>query len=90
MEKKTFICRCEDITKEDVEQAIKEGYATLDELKCRLRLGMGPCQGRGCLPLVRKILCQKLGKRPSEIVYPTTQPPLIPVSLGSLDSDDYE
>ena len=41
----SIICRCEDITQEQIEQAIDEGYTTLEELKRKLRLGMGPCQG---------------------------------------------
>ncbi len=87
MTEKTFICRCEDLTKEEIEQAIDEGYTTLEELKCKLRLGMGPCQGRGCLLLTRRILCQKLGKKHAEINFPTTRPPEIPVSLGTLASE---
>ncbi|RLF29432.1 MAG: (2Fe-2S)-binding protein [Thermoplasmata archaeon] len=84
---KVFICRCEDITLEEIEQAIDEGYTTIEELKCRLRLGMGPCQGRGCLLLAKRVLSKKTGKTYSEIKMPTTRPPLIPVSLGVLASD---
>jgi bacterioferritin-associated ferredoxin len=83
---KTFICRCEDLTIEEIEQAIDEGYTTLEELKCKLRLGMGPCQGRGCLTLTRRILCQKLGKKPADIHIPTIRPPEIPVAIGTLAS----
>ena len=54
--KKTIICRCEDITEEEVLAAIKEGYTDLEELRKKLRIGMGPCQGRVCIPLVIKIL----------------------------------
>ena len=43
--KKTIICRCEDVTEEDVLQAIDEGFEDIEELRKRLRLGMGPCQG---------------------------------------------
>jgi len=88
MKDKTFICRCEDITQEEIEQAIDEGYTTLEELKCKLRLGMGPCQGRGCLTLARRILCQKTGKTTEDITIPPSRPPEIPVSLGTLASDE--
>lgn len=90
MSEKTFICRCEDLTKEEIEQAIDNGYTTLTELKCKLRLGMGPCQGRGCLALARRLLCQKLGKTPAEVTVPTTRPPEIPVALGTLASENDE
>ena len=88
MNDKTFICRCEDITQDEIEQAIDEGYTTLEELKCKLRLGMGPCQGRGCLALARRILCQKIGKTTDEITLPPSRPPVVPVSLGTLASDE--
>lgn len=84
---KIIICRCEDLTQEEIEKAIDEGYKTLDELKCRLRLGMGPCQGRSCISLVRSVLCQKTGKAPEEIILPNSRPPVVPVSLGTLASD---
>jgi len=87
MADKTLICRCEDLTQEEIEQAIDEGYSTLGELKCRLRLGMGPCQGRSCISLARRVLCQKTGKTQDEIILPTSRPPVVPVSLGTLASD---
>ena len=87
MSDKVLICRCEDLTQEEIEQAIDEGYSTLDELKCKLRLGMGPCQGRSCISLARRILCQKTDKTTEEILLPTSRPPVVPVSLGTLASD---
>jgi bacterioferritin-associated ferredoxin len=88
MSDKVFICLCEDLTQEEIEQAIDEGYTTLEELKCKLRLGMGPCQGRSCLSLARSILCQKTHKTTGEITLPPSRPPVIPVSLGTLASDE--
>lgn len=88
MSDKIFICRCEDLTQEEIEQAIAEGYMTLEELKCKLRLGMGPCQGRSCLSLARRILCQKTEKTTGEITLPPSRPPVVPVSLGTLASDE--
>ena len=88
MSDKVFICRCEDLSQEEIEQAIDEGYTTLEELKCKLRLGMGPCQGRSCLSLARRILCQKTDKTVGEISLPPSIPPVVPVSLGALASDE--
>lgn len=90
MSDKIFICRCEDLIKEEIEQAIDEGFTTLEDLKFKLRLGMGPCQGRGCLLLARRLLCQKTGKTTSEVTMPPSRPPSIPVSLGTLASDKNE
>lgn len=84
MSKKTIVCRCEDLTEEEIIEAIREGYTDMEELRRKLRIGMGPCQGRVCLSLVKKILEQETGKKVSQNSLPTYRPPLIPVSLGSL------
>ena len=88
MKKVTIICRCEDITEEDVINAIDQGYTDIEELRKKLRIGMGPCQGRVCISLVAKILEKKTGKKVSNIHLPTSRPPEIPVSLGTLASDE--
>jgi len=84
MSEKAIVCRCEDITEDDVRAAIKEGYTDIEELRRKLRIGMGPCQGRVCLQLVRKILKQETGKTVPDEKMPTSRPPLVPISLGSL------
>ena len=82
--KTAFVCRCEDLTEQDVIDAINEGYTDLEELRRKLRIGMGPCQGRVCITLVRKILERQTGKKVLETSLPTNRPPLIPISLGAL------
>jgi len=84
MSKKAIICRCEDITEDDVRAAIREGYTDIEELRRKLRIGMGPCQGRVCLQLVRRILQEETGEIIPDEKMPTSRPPLVPVSLGSL------
>ena len=88
--KKTIICRCEDITEEEVLAAIKEGYTDLEELRKKLRIGMGPCQGRVCIPLVIKILKRETGTEISEDSLHTPRPPIVPTPLGTLASDKDE
>lgn len=87
---KKIVCRCEDITEEDVIKAINEGYTDLEELRKKLRIGMGPCQGRVCIQLVMRILEKYTGKKLSKKSYPNPRPPIIPVSLGTLASDKHE
>jgi len=86
----TIICRCEDLTEDEIVEAIEEGYTTLEELKRKLRLGMGPCQGRTCIPLVMRLLAKHTGVSHCEMEIPVTHPPVVPVSLGILASDDNE
>ncbi len=87
MKKRAIVCRCEDIIEEDVVKAIDEGYTDLEELRKKLRIGMGPCQGRVCIQLVTKILEKKTGKKVTKKSLPTSRPPIVPVSLGTLASD---
>jgi bacterioferritin-associated ferredoxin len=77
-----IVCRCEDVTLEEVRKAIAQGATTLDELKRLLRTGMGPCQGRTCRELLARELAAHLGKPVGEIVPPTFRPPAKPVKLG--------
>jgi NAD(P)H-nitrite reductase large subunit len=86
MNKKAIVCRCEDISEDDVLTAIDEGYTDLEELRKKLRIGMGPCQGRVCIQLVIKILEKKTGKKITKVSLPTSRPPLIPIALGTLAS----
>lgn len=86
--KKAIVCRCEDISEEDVLQAIDNGYTDLEELRKKLRIGMGPCQGRVCIQLVARILEKKTGEKVDVKCLPTSRPPIIPVNLGTLASDE--
>jgi len=90
MKKESIVCRCEDITEDDVIKTINEGYTDLEELRKKLRIGMGPCQGRVCIQLVTKILEKKTGKTASKIPLPTSRSPIVPVPLGTLASDENE
>jgi glycerol-3-phosphate dehydrogenase len=43
------ICECELVTREQLEQTLRRsGASNLDDIRRRLRLGMGPCQGGFC------------------------------------------
>ena len=77
-----IVCRCEDITTEDVLAAIDQGFQTVEEIKRVLRCGMGPCQGRTCTPLITGLLSRKTGKSAAGIERPTTRPPLQPLPLS--------
>ena len=88
VKKKTIVCRCEDLTLDEVEKAIDIGYTDLEELRKKLRIGMGPCQGRVCLPIVMKILERKTGKKIPKTSLPTARPPIVPVPLGTLASEE--
>lgn len=91
MNKHSIICRCNDLTYEDIVSAIHEGYTTLEELKRHLRMGMGPCQGRTCLPLAAQILAKKTDRSLDRIELPTSRPPFEPTPFylfsGGMDDE---
>jgi len=64
---KEIVCRCEKITRAEIEEAIERGAHTLDGIKFRTRAGMGNCQGGFCTLKLVPILAEKLGVAPSEV-----------------------
>ncbi len=78
----TIICRCEEITEEEIIEAIQKGLVTLNEVKKATRAGMGLCQGKICSKLVERIIGRETGLPPKEIIPATFRPPVRPLPLG--------
>ena len=58
---KTTICTCEPIIEAEIRYAIREEFPqTLNDLRRRLRLGTGPCQGTFCTYKAASILSEEL------------------------------
>ena len=79
-----IICRCEEVTLDEIKQAIKEGARDVTGIKRRTRAGMGLCQGRTCEKLVQQIIKEELGIKVEEIETSTFRPPVRPVTFGTL------
>ncbi len=84
-DKKTIVCRCEDLFLEDIRELIEKGYSSVDEIKRVSRCGMGPCQGRTCRDIVLRELARAKGKDISELKMPTFRQPTKPIKLGLID-----
>lgn len=84
MADQTIICRCEDVTREDILAAINDGCRTLDEIKRVTRAGMGPCQGRTCRNLIAQELARIYGISVEDVLMPTFRAPVEPVNIGVL------
>ena len=80
-----IVCRCEEISKGEILDALNSGLCvpTLDGIKRRLRPGMGRCQGGFCSPLVMEIIAEFLGSDLSSV---KKDSPLSHISLGSTKS----
>jgi NAD(P)H-nitrite reductase large subunit len=79
---KTIVCRCEDVSLEEIEEVIARGFRELDEIKRLLRCGMGACQGRTCTRLIAQLISQKTGKPIGDMQFPRIRPPVRPVQLA--------
>ncbi|WP_029002969.1 NAD(P)/FAD-dependent oxidoreductase [Azorhizobium doebereinerae] len=79
----TVVCRCEDVTRADIEAAHADGARDLNQLKQFTRCGMGPCQGRFCGDVAGELLAAKVGSREAVGAF-TARPPLRPVPLADL------
>jgi len=75
------ICRCEEITRAEIKEAIRNGMQTLNGIKRITRAGMGLCQGETCQRLVAQILSQELGLSPADVEPTTARGPVRPLRL---------
>ena len=85
---KNIVCRCSDITIENIRDLFKEGLCDIDEIKRVTRLGMGPCQGRTCIPIVMRELSQYL-KKPIDELMPASYRPIVK-SIKLKDLSEYD
>jgi NAD(P)H-nitrite reductase large subunit len=77
-----IICRCEEITRGQIKEAIRNGLQTVSGVKRITRAGMGLCQGQTCERLVTQILARELGRPPAELEPLTARAPVRPLPLS--------
>ena len=83
----TVVCRCEDVTRSEIDAALSQCAGSLDQLKHFTRCGMGPCQGRYCGDTVQELAAIRLGCSRDQVAPWTGRPPLRPVRLAELIGD---
>ena len=78
------ICRCEEVTKKQIADAVKEGNTSISAVRKRTRAGMGFCQGKSCSRLVRQLIAE-YGKIPESRIRPArVRPPVRPVPISAV------
>lgn len=77
------VCRCEDVTRGEIDAALRDGARDLNQLKAWTRCGMGPCQGRTCGDVAGALVAAHVGSREAA-GYFTGRAPLRPVSLAEV------
>ena len=90
MENDIIICRCQEVTRQEILDAIEQGATTVDGVKRRTRAGMGVCQGKTCERLVAKIISQETGIPMEQILPQTKRMPVRPVKIGILGGSEDE
>ncbi|MFQ5763001.1 MAG: (2Fe-2S)-binding protein [Candidatus Bathyarchaeia archaeon] len=78
---KKMVCRCEDLTEEDILAAIREGYDDLESLKRYTGFSTGPCEGKNCMMHILRLLSQATGLKPNQLQLTTMRPPIDPVLI---------
>ncbi|MCM3766025.1 (2Fe-2S)-binding protein [Neobacillus niacini] len=87
LDKTTIICRCEEISYEEIEDVISIGARRFDDVKRLTRCGMGPCQSKICSSLVAEIIHDKTGLPFPEIPLPRMRMPISPIKIGTLTTN---
>ncbi|MGE0788006.1 MAG: (2Fe-2S)-binding protein [Sandaracinaceae bacterium] len=82
MSDKVLLCRCEDVTMHELEEAVEKGYADLESVKRYTGFGTGWCQGKQCVAAAARALVALTGKAPDAPITP--RPPFHPISLAHL------
>ena len=80
------VCRCEEVTRGEIEAAFDEGARQIGQLKAWTRCGMGPCQGRFCGPTV-ETLAGLRGIAPAAFGPMVARAPLRPTRIGTITGD---
>ncbi|HEY4185032.1 MAG TPA: (2Fe-2S)-binding protein [Polyangia bacterium] len=81
MPRKLILCRCEDVTAEDVAHAVAAGFQTIEEVKRYTGFGTGPCQGKECLVPVSLAVARASGREAATLRPFTARSPLSPIEL---------
>lgn len=76
----TLICRCEEVRFGDARAALADGHDQAGAVKRATRIGMGPCQGRYCRPLLEALI----GQPRHELSGFAPRPPVGPVRICDL------
>jgi len=83
-EPETLICRCEEVTFGDIQEALAEGMTGIGSIKRRTRVGMGRCQGRYCAPVLEALLATRFGKSRDECSGFAPRAPVKPVAIEDM------
>ncbi|NBI28742.1 (2Fe-2S)-binding protein [Chengkuizengella marina] len=89
-DRKIIICRCEEVTLDQLVDTAESYRCSSRELKLRTRAGMGQCAGRTCRALVDEIV-QKYTNEPTPHDIPLGyQAPIRPITFSLMGEKDHD
>jgi bacterioferritin-associated ferredoxin len=56
-----YVCRCEEVTEEQVRNMVRAGITSVDGIKRATRAGMGLCQSKTCYTNIARIIHEETG-----------------------------
>lgn len=80
------VCRCEEVTLDEIKHTLTKYQCSDREIKLRTRAGMGYCGGRTCRVMIDALMKELVEEMPNEIPL-KHQPPVRPVSFGLLGGE---
>ncbi len=88
--KEIIVCRCSDVTLEDIRELIRQGYTSVDEIKRISRAGMGPCQSKTCGQLIEREIARMTGMKLEELTPGTQRGPIKGIKMGAMAAEEEE
>ncbi len=88
--KDLIVCRCQEVSEQEILDAIQDGATTVDGVKRRTHACMGLCQGKTCSRLVQNIVAKETGTPPADIPPQKSRMPVRPIRMGSFKGDGNE
>jgi len=79
-----FVCRCEEVTEDEVRAAIRAGASTVDGVKRATRAGMGLCQSKTCYLNIARLLHEERGLPMEKITPMRIRIPVRPIRADVL------
>lgn len=76
-----LICRCEEVTRAEIREAVAMGADSSNEVKVVTRCGMGACQGRMCAHLLAHVVARETSRSVLEVGLLQPRPPVYPVPV---------
>jgi len=82
------LCRCEEVSRADLEVILQKGFHAITALRRFSRVGLGVCQGRFCQSMLQESLVEGTSRTVGEVGTFKVRPPVRPVKLSRLGGED--